>query len=83
MILTAHDSEEAWLVSTTMSYPTFSWTMAAWDISHLDLPRFADMKQRSILDPLVGHRPDQVIDVEQQPRCHQHPLKTPSDRCLV
>jgi hypothetical protein len=30
----------------------------------LDLPGLADMKQRSILDPLVGHRPDQVIDAE-------------------
>ncbi len=30
----------------------------------LDLPGFADMKQRSILDPLVRHRPYQVIDPE-------------------
>ncbi len=28
------------------------------------LPGFADMKQRSVLDPLGGHRPDQVIDAE-------------------
>jgi len=30
----------------------------------LDPPGLADMKQRSILDPLVGHRPDQVIDTQ-------------------
>ncbi len=33
-----------------------------------DLTRFADTKQRSILHPLVGHRPDQVVDAEYQPR---------------
>ncbi len=33
-----------------------------------DLPGFADMKQGTILNPPVGHRPDQVIDAECQPR---------------
>ena len=49
----------------------------------MDPTIFANMKKRSIFEPLVGHRPDQVIDAEQQPRCHQYPLKTPSECCLA
>ncbi len=30
----------------------------------LDLPRLADVEQGSIFDPLVGHRPNQIIDAE-------------------
>jgi hypothetical protein len=30
----------------------------------IDLPGFPNMKERSILNPIVGHRPDQIVDAE-------------------
>ena len=33
--------------------------------AYRDLSGFPNMKQRSVLEPLVGHRPDEVIDADQ------------------